>query len=239
MNRCELTHIERVAIDLDRARAQHAAYQEALTRLGLEIAPLPAEPDLPDSVFVEDPVVAVDEVAVMTRLGAESRRPEAERLAPAIARYRPLRWMTAPATLEGGDVVRIGRTLHVGASRRTNAEGVAQLAAFLAPFGYEVRTVEVRGCLHLKSGACYIGRGAILANREWVDAGAFGGVRVIDVAEPWAADVLAAGRRLLMPAGFPRTQALLAREGFDVTAVDVSELQKAEAGVTCMSVLLD
>jgi dimethylargininase len=183
--------------------------------------------------------VVVDEIAVITRMGAESRRREAESLSGALAQFRPLHWMTAPATLEGGDVIRAGRTLFAGVSQRTNAEGIAQLAAAVAPFGYEVRPVEVCGCLHLKSGACYIGGGTVLANREWIDAAAFREFQIIDVAEPWAADVLALGGVVLMPAGFPETQERLERCGFTVRAVDVSELQKAEAGVTCMSVLLE
>jgi dimethylargininase len=239
LDRCELTYLERVPIDVARAVAQHDRYCQCLRALGLDVVTLPADPDLADSVFVEDPVVAVDEVAVIARMGAESRRREAESLAETIARFRPVEWMTAPATLEGGDVFRAGRTLFAGLSQRTNAEGIAQLAKFLAPHGYDVRAVEVRGCLHLKSGACYLGRNTVLANRDWIDAGALAGFRVLDVAEPWAADVLAIGETILMPAGFPRTQDLLAREGFTVQTVDVSELQKAEAGVTCMSVILD
>jgi dimethylargininase len=198
----------------------------------------PPEPGLPDSVFVEDPAVVVDEIAIMARMGAESRRAESESLAQTLARFRPLQWLTAPATLEGGDVIRAGKTLYAGASQRTNAEGIAQLTAILAPFGYDVRPVEIRGCLHLKSGACYVGRGTMLVNRDWIDAAAFRDYTLIDVAEPWAADVLELGGVVLMPAGFPETCARLETAGFTVRTVDVSELQKAEAGVTCMSILI-
>jgi dimethylargininase len=239
LNRCELSYLERREIDVARAVEQHAGYTRCLAELGCDVITLPAERDLPDSVFVEDPAVVVDEVAVITRMGAESRRRESESLAGALAQFRPLHWMTAPATLEGGDIIRAGRTLFAGVSQRTNAEGIAQLAAAVAPFGYEVRPVEVRGCLHLKSGACHLGRGTILANREWIDAEPFRDFRILDVAEPWASDVLALGDVVLMPAGFPKTQDLLERSGFVVRTVDVSELQKAEAGVTCMSVLLE
>jgi dimethylargininase len=239
MNRCELTFLERQEIDIERAAEQHCRYRDCLAELGARVITLPAEPDLPDSVFVEDPAVVVDEVAVMARMGAESRRREVESLGAALERFRPLRWMEAPATLEGGDAIRAGRTLFVGASLRTNAQGIAQLAAAVGPFGYEVRPVEIRDCLHLKSGCCYMGRGTMLANRAWVDAGAFREYRILDVAEEWAADVLPIGDVVLMPAGFPKTRALLEREGFAVRTVEVSELQKAEAGVTCMSVLLD
>jgi dimethylargininase len=239
MNRCELTFLDRQEIDLERAGAQHCRYRDCLSDLGAQVITLPAEPDLPDSVFVEDPAVVVDEIAVMAHMGAASRRLESESLGAALARFRPLHWMQPPATLEGGDVIRAGRTLFVGASLRTNAEGIVQLGDALAPYGYDVRAVPIRDCLHLKSGACYLGRGVMLANRAWVDAAPFDGYRILDVAEEWAADVLPIGGVVLMPAGFPKTQALLEREGFPVNAVDVSELQKAEAGVTCMSILFE
>src|ERR1044071_3555120 len=154
MNRCELTYLERQEIDIDRAAAQHRCYCQWLERLGARVIALSPEPDLPDAVFVEDPAVVVDEVAVMARMGAESRRPEAESLGAALAPFRPLHWMEAPATLDGGDVFRAGRTLFAGRSQRTNDQGIAQLRAVLAPFGYDVRPVDVRGCLHLKSGCC-------------------------------------------------------------------------------------
>ena len=157
-----------------RARSSSIAITSAAwSELGATVIALPAEPDLPDSVFVEDPAVVVDEVAVIARLGAESRRAEAESLAHALAPFRPVQWMKEPATLEGGDVIRIGSTLYVGVSQRTNVDGIAQLADLLAPYGYEVRPVEVRGCLHLKSGACCLGRDTLLVNRDWIDAGAF------------------------------------------------------------------
>jgi dimethylargininase len=237
MNRCELTYLEREAIDIGRAVEQHAAYLRCLRELGVSVYELPADPELPDCVFVEDPVVVVDEVAVIARMGAESRRPETDAMAEALERYRPLYRMSAPATLDGGDVFRVGRTLFAGRSQRTNAEGIAQLRDAVAPYGYEVRPVEVRGCLHLKSGACWIGGQTLLVNRDWIDAAPFEGYDLIDVREPWAADVLALGNAVLMPEGFPLTQAELTRWGFAVRTIDVSELQKAEAGVTCMSVI--
>jgi dimethylargininase len=234
---CELTFLDRTAIDYGRAVAQHRVYEECLRALGAHVVSLPALPDLPDSVFVEDPAVVLDEVAVIARPGALSRRLEADRIAEALAAFRPLMRIEAPGTLEGGDVIRAGRELYVGLSQRTNAGGIAQLAAIVKPRGYSVTPVEVRGCLHLKSGACYLGRGTVLANRGWIDATAFARYRIIDVAEDWAADVLAIGDVILMPAGFPNTAERLEAEGFAVRTVDVSELQKAEAGVTCMSLI--
>jgi dimethylargininase len=237
MNRCELTYLDRQEIDIERAAGQHAAYVQRLREAGLTVYELAADPRLPDSVFVEDPAVVVDEVAVIARMGAESRRGEAHAMADALGRFRPLVRMTAPATLDGGDVFRVDRTLFAGLSERTNEAGIAQLRDAVAAWGYEVRPVEVRGCLHLKSGACWVGGDTLLVNREWVDATAFAGYDLVDVEEPWAADVLKLGNFVLMPAGFPKTQAMLERAGFAVQTIDVSELQKAEAGVTCMSVI--
>jgi dimethylargininase len=177
----------------------------------------------------------------MTRMGAPSRRKESESLAKALARFRPLRWMREPATLEGGDVLRVGSTLFVGLSARTNRAGIAQLRAELEPFGYSVRPMEVRGCLHLKSGCSWVGNQTILANRDWVDISAFAGFDIVDVAanEPRAANVLALGDTVVIPEAFPDTGRILERAGWRVRLLDISELMKAEAGLTCSSILLE
>lgn len=241
MNDCQLAFAKRQPIDIAKAIAQHDQYEGCLASLGIQVISLAAVPDLPDAVFVEDPALVLDEVAIMTRMGAESRRGESASLAAAVERFRPLRWIVEPGTLEGGDVVRVGRTLFVGKSARSNAAGIAQLAAALAPFGYPVRGVPIEHCLHLKSACTYLGRDTLLANRAWVDLAEFGNARVIAVAagEAGAADVLAIGDTVIIPASFPATAATLEREGWRVMRVDVSELQKAEAGVTCMSVIFE
>jgi len=240
INRCELTHLERQPIDFAKAVEQHTQYEACLRELGVSVVSLPAEPELPDSMFVEDPAVVVKEIAVMTRMGAGSRRNESKSLAEALAQFRPLRWMQPPATLEGGDVLRIGSALYVGLSARTNLEGITQLATALAPFGYSVRPVEVRGCLHLKSACCYAGDQAILANGDWIDTSLFDGLRVVNVPreEPRAANVLAIDETVVVPAAFPATMELLRRLGREVRTLDISELMKAEAGLTCSSILL-
>ena len=239
LGRCELEYLDRQPIDLVRAAAQHAEYERFLEEMGARLISLPAEPDLPDSVFVEDPAIVLDEVAVLTRMGAASRRGETESLAKALAPFRPLLRIEPPATLEGGDVLRIGRTLFVGASARTNAEGIGQLRRALAPLGYEVEAVEVRRCLHLKSAVTCLGEGAILVNRGLIDPAPLARCRMIDVApgEPWAANTLALGGVVLIPAAYPETAALLRREGFSVRPIDISELMKAEAGLTCSSLI--
>ena len=241
MNDCQLAFLKRQPIDIAKAVAQHDLYEARLASLGIAIVSLPALPDQPDAVFVEDPAIVLDEVAIMTRMGVEARRGVSAILADAIARFRPLRWIAAPGTLEGGDVVRIGSTLFVGRSARSNDAGIAQLARELEPLGYAVEAVEMRGCLHLKSACTSLGRDTVLANRDWADLAPFARARVIDVApgEPAAADVLAIGDTVIVPASFPRTARTLDRAGWHVLTIDVSELQKAEAGVTCMSLIFN
>jgi dimethylargininase len=238
---CELEFLTRQEIDLAKAIQQHHNYEATLAELGANVVSLPAEDQLPDSVFVEDPAIVLDEVAVITRMGAEIRRPEAPSLAAALSRFRELKWMQEPATLEGGDVVRIGKTLYVGVSRRTNRPGIAQLADLIGAFGYSVVPVPVHGCLHLKTACCSLGGQTVLANRELFDSEAFAGIEIVDVpaSEPWAADVLEVDGTVLESAQFPETCALLERRGFRVKRLDVSELHKAEAGVTCMSILFE
>ncbi|MGE5326838.1 MAG: dimethylarginine dimethylaminohydrolase family protein [Deltaproteobacteria bacterium] len=238
---CELEFMEREPIDLALAVEQHRQYQACLAELGAKVATLPAEPDLPDSVFVEDPAIVLDEIAVITRMGANSRRRESESLARALARYRELGHIVEPATLEGGDVMRIGQTLYVGYSRRTNVAGVQQLAAIVHPLGYFVVPVEVRGCLHLKTACCFIGEDTVLANRAWFDPDALCGLKILDVPpeEPRGANALRVGDAVLMSTAFPCTRELLERSGFRVRAVDNSEFLKAEAGVTCTSVIFE
>src|SRR3989440_6571259 len=164
---CELSFIERVPIDMERPRQQHQAYETLLAKLGARVISLPAEPDLPDSMFVEDPAIVLDELAVIFPLGTESRRREAVSLAQELSKYRQLACVQLPATLEGGDVLRIGRKLFVGLTKRSNGEGIRQLAAILAPHNYEVIAIPVTGCLHLKSAVTHLNGNALLANRAW------------------------------------------------------------------------
>jgi dimethylargininase len=238
---CELTWLSRESIDIGKARAEHAAYENCLRDLGAQVISLPALEAHPDAVFVEDPAIVLDGVAVITTMGAASRRGERESLAEALAPFRSLIYLREPATLEGGDVMRVGRKLYAGLSARTNQAGVKQLRAELKPYGYEVEGVELRGCLHLKSGACCVDEDSVLLNRAWVDASRFGEYRLIDVApnEPGAANVLRVGETLVMPNAFPETAATLRREGFSVVEIEMTELMKAESGVTCSSLIFD
>lgn len=238
---CELTFVERQPIDIAKAQAQHTAYEHLLAKLGIQVHSLAAEPALPDSMFVEDPAIVLDELAVILPLGTKSRQPEAESLAKALAPFRKLHYVTAPAAIEGGDVLRIDRTLYVGQTTRTDAEGVRQLAAILAPHNYKVVPVPVTGCLHLKSAVTYLGRNTLLANRPWFDTKPFGtnAFKWIDVdpSEPHAANALAIADTIIFPASFPKTRARIESAGFHVTSLDISELQKAESGLTCSSLI--
>ena len=236
---CELSFIPRQPINLEIARAQHLAYEQLLEKLGARVVSLPAEPDLPDSMFVEDPAIVLDELALIFPLGTESRRPEAVSLAQAVSKFRRLEHVTLPGTIEGGDVLRIGRKLFVGLSKRSNAAGIRQLAAILVPYRYEVIAVPVTGCLHLKSAVTCLGRDTLLANRAWFDPAPFSGYHWIDVdpAEPHAANALALVNTIIFPASFPRTCARIEARGFHVTPLDISELQKAESGLTCSSLI--
>jgi dimethylargininase len=241
INDCELAFHTRQPIDLAKAIAQHKAYQDCLAERGVRIVSLPAEPELPDAVFVEDPAVVVDEVAVISIMGAPSRRPEADSLAHALSRYRPITFLREPATLDGGDVLRIGRRVFVGLSQRTNREAFSQLRDLLQAFDYEVQPVEVRGCLHLKSACSYVGNDTILINRALIDAERFHGFELLDVPdeEPPAANALLVNDVVIIPASFPKTRTLREQRGFCVRTIDLSELQKAEAGVTCTSLIFN
>lgn len=237
---CELTFIGRRPLDFALLSAQHQGYCAALARLGAEVRFLPDLPKHADGVFVEDTAVVLDGVAILARPGAESRRLETASV-EAVLRglVKKLVRMRAPGTLDGGDVLRAGKTLFVGRSTRTNADGVRQLTDFAEEHGFAVRPVRVNDCLHLKTAVTVLGDGAILANPRWVDLGPFAGYRVVRVAEgePFAANSLRLGDDLLYPAEHALTAAALRAEGFAPVATPISELAKAEAGLTCLSLV--
>ena len=236
---CQLSFVPRTQIDVAGAARQHESYRQALEALGCRVIALPAEAEMPDAVFVEDVALVFDEVAVMTRPGAESRRAEGESVATVLSAFRPLLSIEAPGTLDGGDVLRIGRTVFVGQGARSNAEGIAQLRTLLGQFGYRVQAVPTRECLHLKSAVTQVAEDTVLVNPAWVDASVFTDHRRIEVdpAEAHGANALRIGDGVLYPSNFPRTQQRLANAGVAVTAVDLSELQKAEGATTCCSLV--
>lgn len=237
---CELTHLARTPIDLELARREHDAYEEALRRTGCRVERLSADDDMPDSVFIEDTAVVLDELAIIARPGAPSRRREVNAVREALRGYRAIAEVTAPATLDGGDVLRIGRRLLVGDGPRTNEAGRSQLAAFVERHGYTVEAVAFDGCLHLKTAATLVADAVALCNPAWVSAGALGVGRIIEVdpSEPFAGNALRIGDTVLHPAEFPKTAERLRRAGLPVVAVPAGELAKAEGGLTCGSLLI-
>jgi dimethylargininase len=241
IHECELTHVEREPIDLDRAGAQHRQYEECLADLGYELLSMPAEPDLPDSVFVEDTALVLDELAVIMRPGAASRRPETASIAKVLTRFRDLFYIEEPGTIDGGDVLRIGKNIFVGLSYRSNAAGVEQLGDIVKPYGYRVEGVCVAGCLHLKSAVTQVADDTLLINRKYVDPEQFPKMRLIDVdpSEPHGANALWVRDSIIYPAACCMTTQKLRDAGLKVRSVDVSELAKAEAGVTCCSLVFD
>jgi dimethylargininase len=239
INDCELTHLNRERIDIERARQQHAAYERALEAAGCTIVRLEEADDLPDAVFVEDTAIICDEVALVTRPGAESRRAETPPVAELLRRYRPVHVIEAPATIDGGDVLVAGRTVYIGRSGRTNDVAVEEVRRLLGPHGYQIHMVPVTGCLHLKSAVTAVADDRLLINSAWVNREAFSAVDLIDIdpREPAAANVLRIGRELICSDRFPRTCERLEQLGFLVHALEVAELAKAEAAVTCCSLV--
>ena len=237
---CELTYQARVPIDVGVARAQHQAYEEALASAGYRVERLDADATMPDSVFVEDMAIVFEELAILTRPGAESRRREMPAIAAALAPYRSLREIQPPAVVDGGDVLVAGRRVYVGRSTRTNDAALTQMRHILEPFGYTVTAVEVRGCLHLKSAVTALADEVLLVNPAWIDRAVFDGFRLVDVApeEPSAANALRLADRVLAARAFPRTADRIAALGLRVDQVDASELAKAEGAVTCCSLIV-
>jgi dimethylargininase len=233
-----VTHIRRAPVDVALARAQHAAYADALTTGGWVIAQAPVAEDCPDSVFIEDTVVVCEDLAVLTRPGAPARRAEVADVAGIL---RSLGLRTAgihePATLDGGDVLQAGRTVYVGRGGRTNADGIRQLRALLAPLGRTVIAVPLGNVLHLKSAVTALPDGTFLLAPQLVPAALFPAVRPVEE-ENGCHVVPLGGNRVLIAASAPRTAQLLDDMGFTPVVVDISEFEKLEGCVTCLSVLL-
>ncbi len=237
---CELTHLARTPIDVERARRQHEQYEKALKQLGAAVLSLPEEPDLPDAVFVEDTALVLDECAVILRPGAESRRAETESIERVLSPYRRLFHIEAPARVDGGDILRLGHDLYLGITTRSDAEAAGQLQELLGPSGYSIRPVTVTGCLHLKSAATQVAPNTLLVNPKWVDKSHFRGVKFIeiDASEPYAANAVLLGDAIIYSASYPGTRKRLEAAGVKLATVEADELAKAEGAVTCCSLIL-
>jgi dimethylargininase len=240
-NECEITHIDRTPIDVGIAETQHHGYVRALKELGCAVLELPAEPDLPDSVFVEDTAVVLPEAALITNPGADSRKPETSSITRALAPYRELLLIKPPATVDGGDVLVLGKQIYVGMSTRSNRDAVDQMNELLGRFGYQAHAVALHDCLHLKSAVTKVDETTLLINRKWVDVENFEGYDLIDVdpSEPFATNCLPINGAIIFSTAFPLTAEKLERRGFNLRRVVVDELAKAEGAVTCCSLIVE
>ena len=239
MGNCELTFLPRVKINAGLTLQQHQQYQSALSALGCEIVTVPTESGLADSVFIEDTAMVLDEIAVMCLPGAESRRAEVAGVGDVLQQYRTLASIQPPGTLDGGDLLRVGKVIYAGLSSRSNRSGIEQLRCIVADYGFSVETVETTKCLHLKSAVSEVAPDTLLINPNWINKSAFANYELIDVdeEEPHAANALRVGSSVIYPSSFPRTMENLAQRGINVTPIDLSELQKAEGAVTCCSLV--
>jgi len=240
-NECEITHIERIPIDLEIAREQHTQYVHALEELGCEVIELPEEPELPDSVFVEDAAFILSDVAVITRPGADSRKPEIDTIIQALSPYKPLVHVHEPASVDGGDVLVLDKKIYVGLSTRSNTHAIEQLKALLNQYGYQVFGVELTDCLHLKTAVTKVDEETLLINKDWVDESHFSDFNLIEVhaSEPFGANCLPVRGSIIYPYAFPKTQAKLEEKGFKIKNVNLDELAKAEGAVTCCSLIIE
>ncbi len=236
----ELTHIAPVPIDIARADAQHAAYRAALIGTGLALVDLPALAGHPDCAFVEDVAVCLPEVVIRCRPGAVSRRGEVSAIAGALPMDRRVATIDAPGTIDGGDVLVIAKDIYIGRSTRTDAAAIAAVTCIVEPHGYRVHSVPMASALHLKTAVTALADDLLLLNPGWVDATLFGGRRHVAVAagEPFAANSLRIGDALLYPAAYPQTAARIEAVGLAITGLDISEFAKAEAGLTCLSLIV-
>lgn len=217
--------------------AQHAAYVATLHALGLEVEVLDALPGHPDAYFVEDAALMFPELAVVTRPGAKARQGEESAMAPTVAKYRPLVRIEAPGTLDGGDVLLIGKRVLVGRSDRTNEDGIAQLRDILAPHGYSVTAVPVAAGLHFKSSVNWVGGHHLLLSPTFAARPELSGFDLIVVPqeEEYATNTLLINGTLILPSGYPQTRALLEPLGLPIVELDTSEARKMDGGLTCLS----
>jgi len=238
---CEVGYTPHQEINLHLAFHQHEAYCRTLRQMGVAVEVLPPEEMYPDSVFIEDNAIILDELAVVTSMGIPSRQGEPALLFPVLARHRRLVTIAPPATIEGGDVLRMGKRLYVGVSTRTNRAGVEALRAIAEPLGYGVTPIGIRECLHLKTACTSLDDKTLLVNPAWLDSDALGPFRLLHVPaeEPFGANVLRLPGGVLVQTSSPLTCDVIESQGFATTCVDLGEFAKADAGLTCLSLLIE
>ncbi len=234
---CELTHHQREAIDVERAREQHAALASVLRELGCRVQVLPPLEGHADAPFLEDTALLLDRMAVIARPGAASRVGEVASIEAVLGEEFELAYLPEEARLEGGDVMRVGDTLFVGQSSRTNHPGLKALAHLIWRDGLIVKAVEVDACLHMQTAVCDLGEARVLVNPRWVESRRLRQLDRIEVdpREPFGANVLRVGRTIVASAAAPYTNDKLAKAGYELRVVELDEFHKAEAGVTCLT----
>ncbi len=241
LSTCEVTYVPPGRINHEFALQQYESYCQALREMGIEVQQLSPLEAYPDSVFIEDNAIVLDELAVVTTMGVSSRLGEVTSLRPILSQCRRVFDISPPATIEGGDVLRMGKRLFVGRSSRTNHFGVEALRAIVTPLGYEVLAVGIQQCLHLKTACTPLDEETLLVNPAWLDMAVLKPYRFVPVpsTEPFGANVLCLAQGILANAQYPRTVALIEKKWPSVRAVDLSEFSKAEAGVTCLSLIMN
>lgn len=241
LNKCELTFLPSQKIDLDKAKSQHENYCRILSESGVKVITLDGNVSLPDSAFVEDTAIVLNEIAIITPMGVSSRQEETELIEKELVKYRLVAKIKPPAKIEGGDVLQIGKNLYVGISSRTNVKGIEALNEIVKPFGYKVLVVKFRGSLHLKTACTALDDETVLINPEWIDSETFKQFKVVNVPknEPFAANVLRIGDTICIHSEFTKTIESIEKVGFKTKQVDISEFLKAEAGLTCLSLIFN
>ena len=217
---------------------QHAAYVDALKAIGIDVIELEPQADYPDAHFVEDTAVVTPEVAVITRPGAASRQGEEESIAEVLRQYREIEHIQAPGTLDGGDVLMIANRFFIGISERTNPEGAKQLGGILEKYGKTWTTIQVGARLHFKSSVNYVGKNSLLVTQDFASHEALNATDkiIVDKEEEYSANTLWINDHLLMPRGFPGTKTKLKSLDLPIIELDVSEMQKMDGGLTCLSI---
>jgi dimethylargininase len=226
-------------IDVILAQQQHELYCKTLVELGLKLVRIEADNSLPDCCFTEDAAIVTDVLGIISLPGTESRHAEIIEMEKALTSFKKIRHIAAPATIEGGDVLKIGKKLFIGNSARTNDEGIKQVANMVSELGYEVIPVKIRNTLHLKTVCTYLGNNCIIYADGHFDENIFAEYDkiIVPATESYCANTLVVNGKVLIPKGFPLTRSLIEKKGFSVIELDMSEIEKADGALTCLSVI--